>query len=464
MDPLRTPGRRFRRAAHAALAALLLAAAPAAAQQPAPGDTLTLEQALRLGLAASPSVREAEAARRTGSAARLESWGRLLPSLRLSAGMDNSGVLQRTGEDPVSGRIIQLPDSLVARQQRFRTDAGLYADWTVLDPAALPSIRMARLQAAAADLSLEGARARVAAEITLAYLDALEADAMLGLRRAEHERAAELRRIAEGRLAVGQVPELDVLQARLAEGDAELALMEAETAAETARHALRQHLDPGAEVPRGLHEPALPAPGALPGEDELRRRVLEESPGLRALQAERSAARAGRSLERMRLLPTVSVGAGWYRTELGQSRDALTVDPRNEGRRYWMNVSWGVLDRPGLRAAERQRSGAALQAADARVALRRAELVRALEVALGTVRRARLLQERATLNVALAARQREQAAERYRLGLAPIVERLQAEGLAREAERQALAARYAPLRALAELQRVSGTPLLPYSF
>lgn len=454
MDPIRT----FPRAA----LALLLAAAPAAAQQPAAGDTLGLQQALRQGLSASPAVREAEAARRTGAAGRLESWGRLLPSLRISAGMDNSAVLQRTGEDPVTGRIIQLPDSLVANYQRFRTDAGVYADWTVLDPSALPALRMARAQAHAADLSLQGARARVAAEITLAYLDALEADALLELRRAEHERAAELRRIAEGRLAVGQVPELDVLQARLAEGDAELARMEAETAAETARHALRQHLDPAGPLPRALREPALSA--ALPGEDELRRRVLEESPELRSLQASRSAARAGVNAERMRLLPTVSVGAGWSRAELGQSRDALTLEPRNEGRRYWMNVSWGALDRPGLRAAERQRAGAALQAADARVALRRAELVRALEAALGTVRRARLLQERGELNVALAARQREQAAERYRLGLAPIVERLQAEGLAREAERQALAARYAPLRALAELQRASGTPLLPVSF
>lgn len=452
MHPIRTT----------AVAALLLAAAPAAAQRPAPRDTLTLEQALRLGVTASPAVREAEAARRTGTAARLDSWGRVLPSLRLSAGMDNSAVLQRTGEDPVTGRIIQLPDTLVAHHQRFRTDAGIFVDWTVLDPAALPSVRMARAQADAADISLQGARARVAAEITLAYLDALEADALRDLRRAEHERAAELRRIAEGRLEVGAVPELDVLQARLAEGDAELALMEAETAAETARHGLRQHLDPAADPPLALREPALPS--ALPSEDELRRRVLEESPGLRAARAERSAARAGQAMERMRLLPTISVGAGWSRTELGQSRDALTLEPRNEGRRYWMNVSWGVLERPGQRAAERQRAGAALQAADARVALRRAELVRALEVALGTVRRARLLRERGELNVALAARQREQAAERYRLGLAPIVERLQAEGLAREAERQALAARYAPLRALAELQRVSGTPLLPYSF
>ena len=45
-----------------------------------------------------------------------------------------------------------------------------------------------------------------------------------------------------------------------------------------------------------------------------------------------------------------------------------------------------------------------------------------------------------------------------------MVELRRAEGLAREAERQAVAARFAPLRALAELQRASGAPVLPFTF
>ncbi len=129
-----------------------------------------------------------------------------------------------------------------------------------------------------------------------------------------------------------------------------------------------------------------------------------------------------------------------------------------------MNISWNLFDQPRARIAARQRTGAAVQQADARLAVRRAALTREVEVAAGTLRRMALLQERAAANLVLAGRQREQAAERYRVGVAPILERMQAEGLAREAERQAIVARFAPLRALAQLQRVSGAPVLPFTF
>ena len=427
-------------------------------------QSLTLEEAVRQGVSASPAMQEAQAQHRTAGAARWEGWGRLLPTLEMEAGVVQSGVLQRTATDPLTGGIVSLPDSLIALRNSYGTSAAVTANWEILNPGNLLQIRAANAEAAAADRTLDGARARVAAEVTLAYLDALEAQAVLELRQAEKDRAAELLRIAEGRLAVGSVPELDVLQARLAEGDAELAVMEAQTAAEAARLALREHLGPGAEIPATLAQPVLPDPASLPSEEELRRRVVDESAELAALRQQRSAARLARSAERLRLIPTVSLWAQWSRSEYGQTREAVTFQPRNEGAVYGLNFSWNVFDQPGTRLAERQRTGAALQQADARLAVRRASLSREVELAAGTLRRAVLLRERAQANLALAARQREQAAERYRVGVAPIVERMQAEGLAREAERQAVAARFAPLRALAQLQRVSGAPLLPYAF
>ncbi|MBW3655087.1 MAG: TolC family protein, partial [Gemmatimonadetes bacterium] len=300
-----------RAAGRLAALVLLLAAADAAAQQ---GPVLTLQEAVRQGVAASASIQEARAQHRTAAAGRWEGWGRLLPSVSLQAGVLRSGVLQRTVGDPITGGIVLLPDSLIALRNSFGTSAALTATWEVVNPASLLQIRAANAEAQAADRTLEGARARVAAEVTLAYLDALEAQALLELRRAEKERAAELLRIAEGRFAVGTVPELDVLQARLALGDAELALMEAQTAAEAGRLALREHLGPLAGVPAAVAEPVLPEAGSLPSEAELRRRVVDESSELAALRAGRSAAALLRTAERMRLLPTVSVWAQWERS------------------------------------------------------------------------------------------------------------------------------------------------------
>ncbi|HVH13293.1 MAG TPA: TolC family protein [Longimicrobium sp.] len=442
---------------------LLLAATvvDAAAQA---GPSLTLEQAVRQGLAASPALQEAHAQYRTAGAGRGEAWGRLLPSVQVEAGLVTTGVLQRTVSDPITGGIVSLPDSLIALRNSYGTSAAVTARWEVLNPTSMLQVRAASVEATAAGRTLTGARARVAAEITLAYLDALEAQALLELRRAESDRAAELLRSAEGRLSVGAVPELDVLQARLAVGDAELAVMEAQTAAEAARLALHEHLGAGADVSATLAEPVLPDAASLPSDEELRRRVMDESAELAALRSARTAAGLARSAERMRLIPTVSVWAQWVRSEYGATRDAMTLQPRNEFGEYGLNFTWTLLDQPGSRVAARQRAGAAVQQADARLSARRAALAREVEVAAGTLRRAALLQQRAAANLELAARQREQAAERYRVGVAPIVERMQAEGLAREAERQAVAARFAPLRALAQLQRVSGAPVLPFTF
>lgn len=444
---------------------LALPAARAAAQAaPAGPGVLTLDEAVRRGVASSPAIREARAEQRTTQAGRWEGWGRLLPTVQMQVGLVQTGVLQRTVSDPITGGIVSLPDSLIDLRNSYGTDAALTARWQIIDPSAMMQIRAANAEAAAGDRTLDGARARIAAEITLAYLDALEAQALLDLRTAEKDRADELLRIAEGRLAVGTVPELDVLQARLGVGDAELALMEAQTTSQTRRLALQQYLGADAPLAGPLAEPAVPDAASLPDAEALRRRVVDESGELAALRASRSAAGLARSAERLRLIPTVSVWAQWVRSEYGATRDALTYQPRNELGVYGVNFTWDLLEQPGVRLGARRRTGAAVQAAEARLAVRRAGLARDVEIAVGTLGRAALLRERSAANVVLAARQREAAVERYRLGLAPIVERLQAEGLAREAERQAVTARFAPLRALAELQRASGAPVLPYGY
>ena len=144
------------------------------------------------------------------------------------------------------------------------------------------------------------------------------------------------------------------------------------------------------------------------------------------------------------------------RSEFGQSRDAMTLHPRNSGAYYSLNLSWTPLVQPGSFLADRRRADAGLAEASAARDEGHARVVRETATAIARVRRAILAEERGELNVRLAQRQREQAAERYRLGLAPITETIQAESLARAAERQAIAARFGRLRALAELELVTG--------
>ena len=434
-----------------ALLALLGASASAGAAQ----ASLSLEEARAIADERSPSVREADARARVGGAGRLDSWGRLLPSVRVSAGLDRSGVLQRTAEDPITGGIIALPDSLVHERRSFGTTAMLSLDWTLFDGGQnWLGVRGASARADAADLRLATVRARTRASVTIAYLDALEAEALLEVRESEASRARTLHEAAETRFRTGAVPEIDVLQASLALNDAELALEDARIATEAARAALAAFT--------GVLEDSLtldtPAAVQLRAEslDDVVACLLDVSPEIAALREEAEAAARDRSAARLSLLPTIGVGATLVRSEFGQTRDAVTFDPRNAQAYYSLNLSWTPLERPGGWLADRQRSAARLDEATAALDAGRATMRRDAETAAGRIRRALVAQERGALNVQLAARQREQASERYRLGLAPITETLQAESLARAAERQAIVARYGLLRAWAELELAAG--------
>ncbi len=438
----------------------LLGPATAEAQAPARVDTLRLDDAIEIALHSSPGLHQAEAQTARAAARQLDAWGRLLPSLSISSALTAQGSTNRTGIDPITGGSVLLPDSLIQLRETYQTGASLSLGWTIFDGGQRYwQLRRARRDGDAGYASLEAARARIAAGVTLAYLDVLEAEAQRGVRAAEVEASAALAEAAAVRFQVGEAPELDVLQARLAANQAELALEEAQVAVEAARLALVEYLEPGTDPDLVLTPPA-PVPG-LDGlsDDDLRQCALNGSAELAVLQARADAARMGTSAWNWSALPTVSVGASWSRSEVGQTSDALRFDPRNEATTVQLFMSWNPLSRPGGWVGDRQRARADEIEAEANLAAFRPALVREVETALGRIRRARMLEERAALSLELAARQREQAAERYRLGVAPITETIQAEAHAREAERQAVTAEFARRRALAELERAAALRL-----
>lgn len=444
----------LRRAARA-LAALVLLPAAAAAQG---GEPLTLGAAMQAALARSPQLQHADASRALARAERAEGWGAMLPRVSLSSGVSRTDVLQRTATDPLTGGIVQLPDSLVQSRRGFGTSAVASLDWTLFSGGRnLSRTAVARTRSRAAEHAHAAARVQVQAETTLEYLDVLEAEALVEVRTAEKEHADLLERTAEARFETGQVPEIDLLQAQLAASEAAVSLLDARAEARVKRMALLARLGLPSGAPYTLAPPA-----AAPALDTatLAARLRAESPVLARFRAERDAARRERSGVRTGLLlPTVRVGMDRVWSEWGQSRDAFTLEPRNTQAYYRVSLSWSPLERGGAMFAESHRGSAALLAADAEA--RAAEMRLEHEVAAGVERwaRAEAVALRAGLNLRLAERQREQGEERYRLGLAPLTERLDANARWAEAARQAVLARYAPLRAVAELERATGVSL-----
>ncbi|HEX6912239.1 MAG TPA: TolC family protein, partial [Longimicrobium sp.] len=253
-----------------ALAAVLLPGA-ARAQR-----TLTLDEAVRTALAASPDVQRAEAASLRGQAGHTDAWTALLPRVTAQTGFNRSDVLQRTATDPVTGGTIALPDSLIRQRQSFGTRAGLSLDWTVFAGGrTLAAPAAARARERAAEHGVSAARVRAAADVAMVYLDALEAQALVDVRRAQDAHARELERTAQARYETGSVPEIDVLQARLASSEAQVALLEAESEARARRMELAERMGVSAGEVQALAAPDAPL---APDTAALRARLLGESP------------------------------------------------------------------------------------------------------------------------------------------------------------------------------------------
>ena len=436
----------------AAFAAALLSASALPAQQP-----LTLGEAVRTALDAHPEVQQAEAASIRGRAERTDAWAGMLPRIGFQTGVTRNDVLQRTASDPITGGIISLPDSLIQNRQSFGTSAIVSLDWTLFSGGRmLAGTAAARARSRAADHGVSAARVRAAARVTLVYLDALEAQALVEVRRAQEVHARELERTAEGRFAAGTVPEIDVLQARLAASEAQIALMEAEGEARARQLELAEQMGAAGDSPRAL---SAPEPPPVPDTAAVRALLLAQSPVLAAAQAERDAARRDARAERLGLLPTVTLGVDRVWSEFGRTREAFTLQPRNVQAYYRVSVAWSPLQRPGGILAGRQRGAAGVLEAQAEESAARRTMEREVAVGLERWARASALRERARLNLALAERQREQAEERYRVGVAPLSERLNAAVLWAEAARQDAISRLAPLRAVAALERDTGVPL-----
>jgi outer membrane protein TolC len=447
--PMRFP--LFPIVAVAVAAALALAPAAARAQQP-----LTLDEAVRTSLAAHPDVQRAEAASLRGHAGRTEAWAAMLPRVGLQTGINRSDVLQRTATDPVTGGIVTLPDSLIQQRHSFGTSAVLSLDWTLFAGGrSLAGAAAARARSRAAEHVLSAARVRAAADVALVYLDALEAQALVDVRRAQETHARELERTAEARYETGSVPEIDVLQARLAASEAQVALLEAEGEARARLLELAERMGTGAG-PVALAEPDAPV---APDTAAIRARLLAESPLLAAVRAERDAAAREARASRLELLPTLSVGVDRAWSEWGGTREAFTMQPRNVQAYYRVSLSWSPLERPGAIFGGRRRAAAGVLEARADVADAARTMEREVAVGLQRWALASALRDRARLNLALAERQREQAEERYRVGVAALSERLNAAILWAEAARQDAVARHAPLRAVAGLERATGVSL-----
>jgi outer membrane protein len=408
-------------------AALLLAAGAAAGDAPASVVTLTVDEAVEQALAASPRLARFAALRSSAEAeergARAERW----PQVDVGAGYQRRSSVPELSivsptQDP--SQPIQLVTIFPNIQDNYRLRAGLFF------PLYTGGRIGGQVDAAAQGLAAARGDARAARddlvlEVKTAYWGLVTArESVRVLQEAMRAFDAHLED-ARNRERFGLAARNEVLAVQVERDRSELDRLQAQTQADLAEANLRRLLDLAPSTHVEAREPLATSTPALPEVEALVAEAADARPDRAALVARVAAADALRGAEHGARLPQVALTGGY--TYANPNRDI--VPPEAVWQDTWdvgVSLSWSVFD-GGRRSASEARARA--QADAARASLRELDRAIRLEV---TQRALELHTAEARLAVAersleSAKENRRVAADRYREGVIPSSELLDAE-------------------------------------
>jgi outer membrane protein len=319
----------------------------ASAGAPAPVRVLSLDEALQLGLARQPQLRQAQASTEAARARADQALAPLLPQLSGSASVDRSSA---TAGGALSGSS--------ARGGGGTQDlylAGLTGRLLLWDFGQTSGRwRAVRAAAAGQEQSERGTVQAVALGIRTAYFDAVAAKALVGVARdtlANQERHLEqIRAFVE----VGTRPAIDLASERSSVANSRVRLIQAENDYATARVRVEQAVGVTDLGPWEVAEAALPpVPGEEAAPEVLLAEALSARPELAALQQQLR----GQEL-------TVGALQGGYGPSLGLSAGVSESGPRaSELSTIWsgtLTLTWPLFQGGQTRGQVREaRAGAA---------------------------------------------------------------------------------------------------------
>lgn len=484
---------------------LLVAAAGAGAQEPVP-SSLTLDDALSIARRNNPaylqSANDPELADWDVRAA----WGQLLPTATASAGASWQGPgNQQFGAITLGD--LGFGDLPSYYGSSYRLSLNYSLGWSnILAPS------QAKASRRATRANVKEAEATLVSQVTGGYLDVLRQQEGVTLAEQQLENAQVNLRLAQGRREVGTATAIDVGQAQVQVGRANVTLLQAKNALATARMRLLQQMGISGDrnvtlsTTFDLSEPTWTL-------DELYGDALANNPTLLARRSSQKAAEIGVSSARAAYYPTLSVSTGFSgftreasntnlqiaqsQAQVAQTRDQCVAtndlysrlaDPlppldcskyvftdaqrqrildQNDQfpfgfQKSPFTVSVG-LSIPIFQGLSRQRSleAAKLQRQDAAQQVRQQEIGLRTDLSVGlanvqTAYQSALLEER---NQQLAAEQLRLARERYQVGSITFVELVDAQTVKAQADRDRIAAVYAYHDAVTNLETLVGVSL-----
>ncbi len=429
------------------LVVLTMVAAIGYAQE-APAQRLSLADALESALRNNPTYLSTLRARSPAA------WARNNATLSLFTPTFSLGA-NYYSQAAASGQVFQ--GFQIPATPNYRQMSGSLRFGYQLSGATIANAGSTSANLDAADQDISSARTALEVQVRTEYLNLLQARAQADLARHVVERAQELLNLAQARYNVGQNTMIDVRQAQVAKGTADVSLLQAQQNVQI--EVLKVYQIMGVPAP----EPAVVVPTdtfpvvAPPwSPDSLIAMGLDENPSLRAMRSREAAARWGVRSAYAQYLPSLQASASTGRSQItqGSAPSYYQTSPWT----FQVSVSLPIYD-----AAQRnsQVAQAGYQDESQRQAIRARELqvrtdVSSAWVTLDAAYRTIAVQQgnRTAADEALSL-----ATERYRVGSGSIIELLSARVDAETAGTNYINAVYNYHKAIAALEQAVGRNL-----
>jgi outer membrane protein TolC len=406
------------------------------------GERITLDDAIERAIERSPSFAQSQASFANAQQDNRESFGSFLPSLSASAG---SSISSTRRFDPNTDVIVSGSANSYS--------AGLNASVGLFEGGRRFSDR-ARTQASleSAMAGLEDQRFQVRLETKQLFFAALEQSELVDVARSRVEQALQSLELVRRRAELGVATTSDSLRARLEWVNAQQNVLQAETTAKAARFALGRHVGVAGPVVPVPPDDLDPSPLGLTRDDAIAV-AQASSPSVLASRASAAASSASVGMAKAAWLPSLRM-SGNYSWNNGDFSLA-------DGQTSWsvrLSASYPLFngfsrESSIVRAQENERV-AQMQAQDRQLAARQ-QTDAALDI-LRTSEEAIVIAQEA---VAVAQEDLRVVRERYRLGVATILDLVASQIALDQAGTDLVTARYNYLLARAQLEAILGREL-----
>lgn len=405
-------------------------------------ESITLDQALARALVRSPTMVQSELQVENAATDRTVAFGAFLPSLSVSSG---ASLRSQNRFDTTTDRIVS--GSADSYNAGVSTSLALFSGGR-----RFADLDRSRAELLSAQAQRDDQRFQVTFQTKRFFFTALRQGELLDVANSRLSQAVESLDLTRRQAQVGVATRSDTLRARLEMVNARQAVLEAETAARSARFALARQV--GGDQPVIPVEPDDLEPEPLPISDEQVLQLAEQvAPSVRAAAASTSAAAASYSAARTGYLPTLRLSSGynWANTAASFAGGSASWSLSLSGSYPIFN---GFQREAAITRADRSRTVARIREEDTRLEARQAAdgALRALATAVTAIDIAREA-------VALADEDLRAIRERYRVGVATALDVVTSQVALDQARVNLVGSRYDYVTAKAELEAVLGREL-----